>query len=233
MADNRAGRIENRQQWQDNRQDRRNEIRDQIHNDTPIRDFWADHPAWGAWAITRPYRWATWAALSGWCDYGSVEAVPYSYGDNVYYQDDAVYYGDQEVCSGEEYAQQAQDIVESAPEIDPAKADWMSLGVFALTPDGQASGPTPSLYLQLVISKEGVISGTLNNTATNSTQEIEGLADKKSQRCAWTVVGKSRPLMETGIVNLTNDTAPALVHFEDSTTQQWLMVRLDDPSEKK
>ena len=42
----------------------------------------------------------------------------------------------------------------------------MPLGVFALTPDGQKSGPDPTLFLQLAISKEGIISGTLNNSAT-------------------------------------------------------------------
>jgi len=37
--------------------------------------------------------------------------------------------------------------------------------------------------------------------------------------------------METGIYNLTKDDAPALLHFEDGQTQQWLLVRLDDPKE--
>lgn len=60
------------------------------------------------------------------------------------------------------------------------------LGVFALTPDGQASGPDPTLFLQLAISKEGIINGTLNNSATDTTQTIEGMADKASQRAAWT-----------------------------------------------
>ena len=107
--------------------------------------------------------------------------------------------------------------------------EWLPLGVFALTPDGEASGPDPTLFLQLAISREGIISGTLHNSATDSTQTVEGMADKKTQRCAWNVVGKSRPIMETGIVNLTEDTAPALVHFADGQTQQWLMVRLEEP----
>ena len=143
---------------------------------------------------------------------------------------DSVYYGDQPVASTEEYAQQAEAIAASAPEVAPDKADWMPLGVFALTPDGQASGPDPTLFLQLAISKEGIISGTLHNSATNSTQTIEGMADKETQRAAWTVVGKTRPIMETGIANLTEDTAPALVHFADGQTQQWLMVRLEEPA---
>ena len=158
--------------------------------------------------------------------------MPYAYGDNVYYEGDSVYYGDKVVATTEQYAQQAEVIATSAPEVAPEKAEWMPLGVFALTQDGQASGPDPSLFLQLAISKEGIVSGTLHNEATKSTQSIEGMADKATQRVAWTVAGKTRPIMETGIANLTEDTAPALVHFADGQTQQWLMVRLEEPAAK-
>lgn len=99
--------------------------------------------------------------------------------------------------------------------------------IFAVTPDGQESGPEPTLFLQLVISKQGIISGSINNSTTDT---IEGMVDKDSQRAAWNVEGKPRPIMETGIFNLTKDTAPALVHFAHGTTQQWLSVRLEDPN---
>ncbi len=229
IAANRPDRIENRQEWQQNRVGRRDEIRSQVRENHPRLDFWSDHPNWAAWRINRPYRWATWGAITGWVGYGWTDPTVFSYGDNVYYQDDSVYYGDQVVASAEDYAQQAEQIASSAPEVAADKAEWMPLGVFALTPDGQASGPDPSLFLQLAISKEGIISGTLNNSATNSTQTIEGMADKATQRVAWTAAGKTRPIMETGISNLTEDTAPALVHFADGQTQQWLMVRLEEP----
>jgi hypothetical protein len=213
---------------------RRDEIRDQIRDNHPRLDFWQDHPYWAAWRINRPYRWAAWGALTGWCSgYGWSEPVDYSYGENVYYEDGQVYYGDQPVATEEEYTEQAEQIATSAPEVDPAKADWLPLGVFALTPDGAKTGPSPTQFLQLAISKEGVINGLLHNTATNSTQVIEGMADKGCQRAAWTVKDKTRPIMETGISNLTEDTAPALIHFADGTTQQWLMVRLEEPEAKK
>lgn len=228
----RPDRIQNRQERQDNRVQRRDEVRDQIRDNHPRLDFWQDHPGWARWRINRPYRWATWGAIAGWCGgYGWSEPVDYSYGENVYYDDGQVYYGDMPVATEEEYAEQAEQIVESAPAIAADKADWLSLGVFALTPDGDKSGPSPTLFLQLAISKEGVINGLLNNTATGNTQEIEGMADKGCQRVAWTVKGKSRPLMETGISNLTEDTAPALVHFANGQTQQWLMVRLEEPQD--
>ncbi len=34
---------------------------------------------------------------------------------------------------------------------------------------------------------------------------------------------------EAGIHNLTEDEAPALLHFADGQTQQWPMVRLEEP----
>lgn len=228
LAGNRPERIENRGERNEVRNERRDEIRDHVH-DHPVRDFWSDHPLWGAWAITRPFRWASWGGVSGWVDYGWSQPYSYSYGENVYYDDGMVYYDDKAVATEEEYADQAEAIAASAPEAPADDTEWMSLGVFALTPDGQESGPDPTLFLQLVISKQGVISGSLNDSATDTTQTIEGMVDMKSQRSAWNVVGKTRPIMETGINNLTQDTAPALVHFADGTTQQWLMVRLDDP----
>jgi hypothetical protein len=172
-----------------------------------------------------------WPVLTGWVNYGWTQPVYYYYGENVYYQNGYVYYGDQPVATEDEYAQQAEAIATSLPETKPAPEDWMSLGVFALMPDDEPTGAEPTLFLQLAVSKQGILSGTFQDIANDSVYQIEGMVDKQTQRAAWTAVGKTRPLMETGIVNLTQDTAPALVHFADGTTQQWLMVRMDKPEE--
>ena len=231
LASNRAGRVENRQELQGNRQQRRDEVRNQVAENHPRLDFWSDHPGWAARRITRPYRWATWAALGGWIGYGAGEPTTYGYGENVYYEGDQVYYGDQAVATADQYAQQADAIAASAPQTKPESSEWLPLGVFALTQDGQASGVEPTLFMQLAISKEGVIAGTLKNMATGQVQTLEGMADKKSQRVAWGVAGQKRPIMETGISNLTQDSSPALIHFADGQTQQWLMVRLPEPKQ--
>ncbi len=114
----------------------------------------------------------------------------YNYGENVYYDDGSVYYGDEPVATYEEYAQQAEAIVLSAPEAEPAAEDWMSLGVYAMTSDGQSTGVEPTMFLQLAVSKQGVINGTFQNTATSNVQAVEGMVDKQTQRAAWTAVGK-------------------------------------------
>ena len=81
----------------------------------------------------------------------------------------------------------------------------------------------------VAVNEEGIIAGTFQNTATGNSLEVEGTIDRDSQRAAWGPVGESWPIMETGIYNLTENEAGALVHFEDGQTQQWTMVRLDEP----
>jgi hypothetical protein len=233
FADNRPSRIENREQLQGDRQQRRDEIRDQVRDNYPRLAFWSDHPNWAAWRINRPYRWATWAALTGWFGRGAgYSETTYAYGDNIYYSNDQVYYGDQPVATAEQYADQAAALAASAPqELNPQTSDWMPLGVFAVTQDREATGVAPTLFMQLAVNKDGVISGTFKNEATGDVQTLEGMIDKKSQRVAWCVEGKSWPIIETGLSNLTQDTAPVLVHFDDGQTQQWLLVRLPDPKQ--
>jgi hypothetical protein len=237
-ADNRPNRIPDRNQWNNWRHDNFTQINDYWnrhwgdHDHWFGNDWWNDHPY-----INRPWNdnfnwwgWATWGAVTSWVPWGWTTPVYYNYGDNVYYQDDQVYYGNQPVATSEEYAQQAEAIATSVPDTQPAADDWMSLGVFAITQDGQSSGAEPTMYLQLTVSKEGILAGTFQNTTNNTVKSVEGMVDKQTQRAAWTVVGQTRPIMETGITNLTQDTAPALVHFADGTTQQWLLVRLNEPT---
>ncbi len=169
--------------------------------------------------------------MTGWVAGGIPnQPVYYDYGTNLYYEGDNVYYDGQPVASTEEYAEQAQAIAAAVPEVAPETVEWMPLGVFALAPK-DSSVEDSTLFLQLAISKEGIIAGTFQNTATDKSFEVEGTIDKESQRAAWGPVGESWPIMETGVYNLTENEAGALVHFEDGTTQQWTMVRLDEPKD--
>lgn len=117
----------------------------------------------------------------------------------------------------------------SVPETKPAARDWMPLGVFAITQDGKPTGADPTMFLQLAVSKQGILNGTLQNTATNTVKTVEGMVDKQTQRAVWTAQGEIRPLMETGIGNLTQESTAVLVHFPDNSTQQALLVRLETP----
>ena len=172
--------IADRGQWQNWRQENLGNVRDYWQNNWGNYGDWYGDSWWNNNHIDYPYYpgfgfWAgaAWAGLSGWGDYGWTEPIYYSYGDNVYYDDGSVYYGDQPVCTEEQYIEQAEAIAFSVPEVKPAAKDWMPLGVFAITQDGEPTGADPTMFLQLALSKQGVINGTFQNTATNTVKAVQ------------------------------------------------------------
>ena len=205
--------------------------------------WWKDHPNmaqayWqnmGKYQYARNHWWrpATWAVLGGWVAGSSWDSPAYyDYGEGVYYEDEQVYMNGKKVASAEEYYKQASDIATSAPSTQAAETEWLPLGVFAISRD-QATDS--NALLQLAVDKDGVIAGTYYNTATNITRPVKGKVDKKTQRAAWTFGdGKNTDIiMETGVFNLTQDQTEALVHFGNEKTQQWLLVRLDQPKDNE
>jgi hypothetical protein len=238
LARHRPDRIQDRTERNDWREDHRDAILAYMrHYTAGDNDDWYDDDWWLLHRVNEMYEtdfeyWkpAAWSGVTNWVDSEWTQPIYYAYGDNVYYENGSVYYGDKAIASEEDYALQAEAIATNVPKTKPAADDWMPLGVFALTADGKPSGAEPTMFLQLAVSKQGVISGTFQNTAANTVQAVEGMVDKQTQRAAWAGVGKTRPLMETGVVNLTQEFAPALVHFPDGTTQQVLLVRMEEPA---
>lgn len=199
--------------------------RSQININNP---HWHFHRHWGRYPARYWWRPVAWAGLTGWFAGWWTQPVYYNYGDTVYYDNGNVYYGDKEVCTAEQYYDQANTIAENVPEVDSEKTEWLPLGVFAVTQDDSGAS---NMLLQLAVSKEGIIAGTYFNETTQTSHPVEGSVDKKTQRAAWKISDGANPVlvMETGIYNLTQDEATLLVHFGGERTQQWLMVRLDEP----
>jgi hypothetical protein len=86
-------------------------------------------------------------------------------------------------------------------------------------------------YMQLAVTKDGVIGGTYFNETTNTSRPLQGTVDKKTQRAAWTFAdGKNTDtIAETGIYNFTKDTTPVLVHFGADKTEQIDLMRVEAP----
>jgi hypothetical protein len=187
-------------------------------------NYWWTVPAWGA--VTAWWNWGTYPQ-SAWS-----QPVYYDYGDggNVTYQDNSVYIGGEEIASADDYAMSAADLATVAPPADEATAEaaeWLPLGTFAVVGDEQETDP--SRTVQLAVSKEGIISGTLYNTQTDDAQSVQGQVDKETQRVAMRLANSDTIVIETGIYNLTQDQAPILVHFGTDKVETWLLVRLENP----
>lgn len=235
LADGRSDRRSDRQRELGDQADHiRDEMRNEFDDNHLFEDFWYDHPHAYYHFQQNPvfWTWATFATASAFMpwNWGTPAYYDYGTGGNVYYEGENVV-ANGETIPAEEYATQAETIATSAPKVDdPDSLEWLPLGVFAITQDGNPNA-VPNMFLQMAVSKEGIIAGTYQNKSTDQTESIEGMVDQKSQRAAWTIVGKNTPIMETGIANLTENETKALVHFADGTTQQWLMLHVEKPAD--
>lgn len=216
------------------RHNRANIVRNDFRHHHPRHDFWRSNPYWARWRFTRPYRWATWGGLTGWFIWGgwpNYYAFDYCEGGNVVIEGDYVYVDGEQYATTVEYADQAIAIADAgAEQIEQAtqsgeEIEWMSLGVFALVDEEKGE---PTMFFQLAVSKDGTIAGTYNNTSTEQSIPVQGSVDKETQRAAWSVGDKKNTVVETGIYNLTQDEAPAVLHFGNERQQTWLLVRLED-----
>jgi hypothetical protein len=193
--------------------------------------WYGDHQgAWAptGWAAGAAWTPATWASVAGHCGYGNNTPVSYNYGDNVTCIGGNVVINGQPAGTAEEFSQQADEIAEYGTNAELTSSDqWMPLGVFALVRD---ENQHPQLIMQLAVNQQGLIRGNYTDEVTDATLPVHGAVDEKTQRSAWTVGDNKYSVMEAGLSNLTQGEAPALMH-KNGTTQRWLLVRLDQPSE--
>jgi hypothetical protein len=197
-----------------------------------FRPVWfTAHPnAWraAAWGTAAFWAGASWATVAGVCGYPAQPYI-YDYGTAVVYEGDQVYYDGEPVATAQEYADQATQIATVGQKAEPAKdEEWTSLGVFGMV---QGEEKDANNIFQLAINKDGIIRGNYFNALTDESLPVYGSVEKRTQRAAWTVGDRKDTVYETGIGNLTQAATPLLVHFGPDRTQQWTLVRLEEPTE--
>lgn len=190
--------------------------------------YWWTYPSWNTVVV-----WFTWPAppVTVWS-----QPIYYDYGagGNVVYENNNVYINGQQVGTADEFAQSAADLATVAPpasEETAAKDDWLPLGTFAIS--GDPKDLEPSRIIQLAVNKNGVISGTMHNIATDQAQTIQGQVDKQTQRVAFRIGDADDIVMETGLYNLTQKEVPVLVHFGADRVETYLLVRMEQPDAAK
>jgi hypothetical protein len=201
-----------------------------VHYNSFHGAWWTSHPnAWRPAAWTGAYAaWAvaSWSALALACAI-SEPPVYYDYGNTVVYQGDNVYVNGTDAGTQQQYAQQAATLASQGQQANPpVTAQWQSLGVFSLVQGNEQSSNT---MFQLAVDPNGVIRGNYYDALMDSTTPVYGSVDKKTQRAAWYIGDKKTTVFETGFYNLTQEQTPVLVHFGNDKTQQWLLVRMQQP----
>jgi len=185
--------------------------------------------AWVAagWTTAALWSTATWGTAASYCGYAEQPPVYYDYGTSVVYEDNSVYVNGDVAGTTEEYYDQAASLAATGAEAKTqSDGDWLPLGVFAFT---KAENPTSDITIQLAVNKDGVIRGNYTDTATKQNQVVQGSVDKQTQRVAFTVGDNKANIIETGLYNLTKEESPCLIHLGKDSTEQWLLVRLQNP----
>ncbi len=242
-------RDQRREDWQqyrkdlwDYRADRAEEIWDNARDlyDDVFDDAWWGYWGWGTWwpgyYPSDPWWWwstPTWNSLA---NFVSVPPDPtyVDYGVNVVYEGDTVYV-DNQPFAAEQYdkpiLEAAANVKQPPPPLPPSDpnqpTEWMPLGVFALAQEDRGD---PVMFFQLSINQQGIISGAFQSTITNDTRPVAGQVEKASQRAAWRIGDNTETIFETTLGNLTQDVSPIAVHFGNSRTQTWLLVRMPEPA---
>src|SRR5262249_980507 len=156
-----------------------------------------------------------------------VNPIDYDYGSTVVYNNNNVYVNGQDTATAPQFAEQATTIATAGQTANPPPtADWKPRGVFALV---QGDDKTSNNIFQLAVNKDGIIRGNFYDGLTDTTTEVYGSVDKKTQRAAWTIGKKKDRVFEAGIYNLTQPECPCLVHLGTQKTDQMLLVRMEQP----
>jgi hypothetical protein len=186
--------------------------------------------AWRArrWAVGGVWAAPAYATVATWC---ALPATPiyYDYGSTVVFRDDAVYVDGDETVGVQKYAEQAVTLAEAGRDTEPDEMDeWQPLGVFAIVQGDETSS---NQVFQLAVNKAGLIRGNYYDGLSDTTVPVTGKVDRKTQRAAWTIGKRQDKVYEAGIANLTRKETTMLVHFGKKQSQQWTLVRLEEPKD--
>ena len=225
-------RIENRARWSHSVRNRALVYQKNVYNTVWINQRIHRFPQrWFYWHRPHPAYWwwrgFVWGRLTSWISYSWADPFYYDYGYTVYYEDETVFVNEEPVAAYDDYVASAAQLADSFEE-PPAdqETEWEPLGTWTLSTDPNAGDA--DMMLQLVLSKEGQVSGTYYHTTTDSTRAIHGALDNETQRVAFVIGDRNDMVLETGIANFTKEETPVWVHFtNEGSTQTWLMVRLD------
>jgi hypothetical protein len=129
------------------------------------------------------------------------------------------------------YAAQADQFVDTEWQAKLAENDDREpLGVFGLI---QEDEKTAQRIFQLAVNEDGVVHGNYYDAVVDNTLPVVGSVDRKTQRVAWSIGDKKDIVFETGLSYFTKEDSTVLVHYGKDSTQQMILVRLEEPKDGK
>jgi hypothetical protein len=213
-------------------------------DDIPFRGGWwgnhhHHHHHWDnfLWVHRNPFYWWSWTTaplLTNWFTFGWPTPYYWDYGpgEYIYCHNGVVYVNGVWYAPAPVFYRDTVLLVDNVPDFTPEQAvavQWMPLGVFAVTQDGVVD---VNLLVQLAVTPEGVIGGTVLNQQTGVSYEAKGTVDKATQRAVWSYVDQTgnRVVMESSVFNLTQPQSTGLIHNSPNDIRVIELVRLEEPA---
>ena len=152
--------------------------------------------------------------LTTWIDFGWNYPCYWDYGPGQYvtYYNNTVYVDGQRYATELDYYAQVRNLARSVPTLTQQQLgniEWLPLGVFAVTRPGQTQATE---LIQLAVSKDGILSGTLLDQQTGRARPLQGMVEQATQKAAWMFADSATDalVLETSLYNLTEPQCTAL-----------------------
>jgi flagellar hook protein FlgE len=113
------------------------------------------------------------------------------------------------------------------PVDDDSEKNWLPMGTFTIL-DANGNEKKGNIF-QFAVNKNGQIRGNYFNEETEKIRQIVGAVDSKSQRVAFRFTDEEKTVFECGLWNLTQDSLPLLVHYDEKDSEQLTLIRLKKP----
>lgn len=186
------------------------------------RRFWNRHNYRPNYGYGNWWGYSTWPVVNNWLSWDTGTPYYYDSGYPIIVNQETPYLQ----LDVNTYTSDNDNTVYQDEDQEPQSSDWLPLGVFALVNDATKVSEA-NMYFQLVLGKDGTISGSYYNNSTDQIYPIEGIVDQDTQQAVWKMaVGEGTPIFQTGIYNLTRGYTNVQVNFNENLSQDWLMIRL-------
>lgn len=107
------------------------------------------------------------------------------------------------------------------------QGNWLNLGVFVVA-SSTNQAPFSDKVIQLSLSRDGYLSGTYYNMATDQAYPVEGAVNPTSQKATFKLSNNPEsPTATTGLYNLTQNVATIQLYFPSGLQQTKVLVRLN------
>jgi hypothetical protein len=108
--------------------------------------------------------------------------------------------------------------------VDPARGDWMPLGVYSLM---VGPGDASTRMLDLAVDRFGHIRGSYYDMISGASYNVAGIIDQRTQYAQWSLESNRQLTFFTPLDEMLQPQGVVSVRLPSGQRQEWQLVRMD------